>query len=387
MKRKTLSALLAVLMLFALVPVSALADQPTFPDVDWSDDYCDAVEWAVAQGITNGYDDGRFHPENICTRAHVVTFLWRAMGEPEPETSSNPFFDVPAGSWYEKPVLWAVEQGIVNGYEDGTFRPDDTCQNKHILTFLWRAMGQEEFSAPGGVSQRFPDGWYSGALSWAESYGLFFGEEDRFDIDTPCTRASTMVYLYSVLLGAPRWNPTVIQRQVIFDEGAMCGVVLVGSFADYRGEDEYIYEREFWIDALRDADLMDGYPFLEQLPNYNIVQTGGGTDVYVIIPLDPDASVMVHAWNIDWDKAGTVEGYVGESGELLYENDGSPFLLCCGGGEYLPTALVSIVDSDGNVLEWLPTLSGRDGTVVTEADYGSVYDLTMYPEGQKEYDY
>ena len=85
-------------------------------------------------------DDTHFMPDRTCTRAHVVTFLWRANGCPEPNSMNNPFPDVPNGKYYTKAVLWAAEQGITTGYDDGTFRPDADCTRAHVVTFLYRSI-------------------------------------------------------------------------------------------------------------------------------------------------------------------------------------------------------------------------------------------------------
>ena len=110
-----------------------------FVDVATGSYYEDAVDWAVENGITQGTDDTHFSPDGICTRAQAVTFLWRATGSPEPETRTMPFADVPAGSYYYDAVLWAVENGITKGTSDTTFSPNMTCSRAQIVTFLWRS--------------------------------------------------------------------------------------------------------------------------------------------------------------------------------------------------------------------------------------------------------
>ena len=109
-----------------------------FVDVATGSYYEDAVDWAVENGITQGTDDTHFSPDGICTRAQAVTFLWRAAGSPEPETRAMPFTDVPVGSYYYDAVLWAVENGITKGTSETRFSPDDTCTRAQIVTFLWR---------------------------------------------------------------------------------------------------------------------------------------------------------------------------------------------------------------------------------------------------------
>ena len=109
-----------------------------FADIDTGAYYYDAVLWAVEQGVTTGTTESTFDPERTCTRGEVVTFLWRSQGEPEPQSSILSFSDVEDGTYYSDAVLWAVEEGITNGYGDGTFRPNRTCNRAEIVTFLYR---------------------------------------------------------------------------------------------------------------------------------------------------------------------------------------------------------------------------------------------------------
>ena len=112
-----------------------------FTDVQADAYYCKAVLWAVENGITNGTSATTFGPNNGCTRAQVVTFLWRAEGEPEPTSANNPFTDV-TGGYYYKAVLWAVENGVTAGTSATAFSPNQTCTRGQIVTFLYRDMGR-----------------------------------------------------------------------------------------------------------------------------------------------------------------------------------------------------------------------------------------------------
>lgn len=120
-------------------PVSA---ENPFEDVSADSFYYDAVLWAVEQGITTGTDESHFSPLGICNRAQVVTFLWRAFGQPQSENQEHPFTDVEAGSWYEIPVLWAVEEGITSGMSATAFGPAADCNRAQIVTFLYRAYAE-----------------------------------------------------------------------------------------------------------------------------------------------------------------------------------------------------------------------------------------------------
>ena len=117
---------------------SAKIDYTDVPADAW---YADAVRWAVEQGVTKGTGDETFSPDKPCTRSEIVTFLHRAAGSPEASGKTNPFTDVPAGSWFEAPVLWAVEQKITNGVSETTFAPNKTCTRAEAVTFLFRANG------------------------------------------------------------------------------------------------------------------------------------------------------------------------------------------------------------------------------------------------------
>ena len=374
MKRKLLSSLLAALLLTTALLIPAGAADP-FSDVSSSDPYYDAVLWALDQGVTTGTSATTFSPDRTCTRGQVVTFLWRAVGRPDPVTAENPFRDVAARSYCEKPVLWAVEQGITNGTSAAAFSPEQTCSHAQILTFLWRAAGCPQADGTGTVAARFPESYYSDALRWAEALSLLQNGGRGFRIDAPCSRAQTVTYLYSALSDT-LWNPFIMQRQVILDYNAMCGVILVGIFPE-RGENDMIYERSFWDQALKDSGLTEDYEFLRSLPVDNIIQTPGGHELYLIIPLDENASVAVNQWIIREEN-----GYRGETGQVLYRSDcGAPVLLCCNRRDDMPDAQVVIVDSQGRTLDWTPGLSLENGRIDTRAKEGPrVYDMTQYPD-------
>ena len=126
-------------------PAHASAKNP-FSDVRGNAFYADAVMWAAERGITNGTSATTFGPEEPCTRAQVVTFLWRTMGKPEPVSDRNPFRDVAQNAYYYKAVMWAVEQGVTNGTSAAAFSPDQVCTRGQIVTFLFRALGEERYA-------------------------------------------------------------------------------------------------------------------------------------------------------------------------------------------------------------------------------------------------
>ena len=175
--------------------------ETVFTDMDPDGFYVNAVKWAVANGITTGKTATTFQPTGECTRAQVVTFLWRAAGEPEPQSMSNPFPDVADGKYFTKAVLWAAEQGITSGYSDGTFRPEKTCTRAEVVTFLWRYMGKP---APSSLNNIFPDvsesGYFYDAVLWAAEQGITGGYDDgTFGPAKTCRRDQIVTFLYRAL--------------------------------------------------------------------------------------------------------------------------------------------------------------------------------------------
>lgn len=171
-------------------------DIPVFTDVPADAYYADAVSWAVENGITNGTSATTFGPDVSCTRAQMVTFLWRAAGSPEPTTANNPFTDVQAGSYYYDAVLWAVEQGITKGTSATTFSPDATVTRGQTVTFLWRANGSPAVSG-GSFSDVAADAYYADAVAWAVSEGITNGTSSTtFSPDMNCTRAQIVTFMY-----------------------------------------------------------------------------------------------------------------------------------------------------------------------------------------------
>ena len=187
--------------------IDALEEKPVieppflFEDVkDKSTFYFDPVYWAYEHTpqITKGTDDTHFGPENPCTRGHVVTFLWRAAGEPAPKSTKTPFSDLKAGAFYEKAVAWAVEEGITRGQTDTTFGPDATCTRGQIVTFLWRFKGEP---APASTTTQFtdvnPGGYYMNAVAWAVEKKITKGlTETTFGPEATCSRGQVVTFLY-----------------------------------------------------------------------------------------------------------------------------------------------------------------------------------------------
>ena len=168
-----------------------------FLDVPAGAYYEDAVVWAVGKGITSGTNATTFDPNGTCTRAQAVTFLWRAAGSPTPKTKLMPFPDVPVGSYYWNAVLWAIEQGITEGTSYLTFSPNDSCTRAQIVTFLWRAKGNPAVSGNAPFTDVAPDAYYAAAVTWAEKNGITGGiGHGLFGSNNTCTRAQIVTFLY-----------------------------------------------------------------------------------------------------------------------------------------------------------------------------------------------
>lgn len=171
--------------------------QKGFNDVKPGDYFYDAVNWAVEKGITTGTSATTFSPNASCTRAQIVTFLWRASGSPEPKTASNPFTDVAANAYCCKAVLWAVENGITTGTSATTFSPNAPCTRAQGVTFLWRANGSKAASAAASFTDVASDAYYAPAVAWAAEQNVTGGVGNGlFSPDTTCTRAQIVSMLY-----------------------------------------------------------------------------------------------------------------------------------------------------------------------------------------------
>lgn len=167
-----------------------------FRDVSTDAYYYEAVKWAQKKGITGGIGDGLFGPNQPCTRAQIVTFLWRAAGSPEPEGTAAGMTDVAAGSYYEKAVAWAIENGITTGTADGRFAPDATCTRAQGMTFLFRASKASADGAP-AFSDVAADAYYAEAVKWATDNGITNGTTDTtFSPGSGCTRAQIVTFLW-----------------------------------------------------------------------------------------------------------------------------------------------------------------------------------------------
>ena len=179
-----------------------LSDSP-FVDVKESDYYYEPVLWAVSNGVTSGISANRFGPSNACTRAQVVTFLWRACGCPDPQSYNNPFTDVKSSDYYYKAVLWAVENGITSGVSTNRFGPNNVCTRAQVVTFLWRtADSPDPYYGYNPFSDVKSTDYYYNAVLWAVEYGITSGvSETRFGSNNTCTRGQIVTFLYKAFHG------------------------------------------------------------------------------------------------------------------------------------------------------------------------------------------
>ena len=168
-----------------------------FVDVPEGSYYEEAVDWAVENGITTGTGNNYFTPDGICTRAQAVTFLWRVAGSPTPKTEAMAFEDVLNGSYYYEAVLWAVENGITVGTSATTFSPELTCSRAHIVTFLWRAANSPSARTVNPFTDVAADAYYIDAVLWAVKHKITVGTTlSTFSPDEGCTRAQIVTFLY-----------------------------------------------------------------------------------------------------------------------------------------------------------------------------------------------
>ena len=184
------------------MPADKVTVEPTFSwvnpfaDVANSAYYVDAVEWMLKREVTQGTTETTFSPNLNCTRAQIVTFLWRAAGSPEPKGTVS-FADVPAGSYYAKAVAWAVENGITGGTGDGLFSPDAACTRAQSAAFLYRAAGSPTVSGSAGFSDVAADAYYAQAVAWAKEHGITDGiGGGLFGSANDCTRAQIAAFLW-----------------------------------------------------------------------------------------------------------------------------------------------------------------------------------------------
>ena len=186
--------ILALVIIILSLSISIYADASIFSDVPEGSYYEDAVKWAYDSGVTQGISKTLFNPNGNCTRGQVVTFLWRAAGQPEVDVENNPFVDVKPTDYYFKPVIWAYMKGITTGTGANNFSPDQECSSAHIITFLYR-----EYNFRQG---KFVDGYYEEARDWANELSLLENTGLRVEPTEMCPRSAVVTFLYRWALDA-----------------------------------------------------------------------------------------------------------------------------------------------------------------------------------------
>ena len=196
--RSLFSLLMALCILLSMCPAVSAAANP-FRDVAATDWFYSSVLWAVNHGVTDGKTANTFAPNEGCTRAQVVTFLWAANGKPEILAVTSPFTDVSPSDWFFKPVLWAVKQGITKGISDTEFGPEQTCTRAQIVTFLYAAKGRPTVSGSSSFSDVADTDWYAKPVIWAVKKEVTKGIGDgKFGPNDTCTRAQVVTFLCKV---------------------------------------------------------------------------------------------------------------------------------------------------------------------------------------------
>ncbi len=227
--KKILALCLLAALLLGMAPEgTALAAGSRFRDVSSTIYYYNAVNWAVEEGITTGTSQETFSPERMCTRAQVVTFLYRML-DGSSSGSGNPFRDVPGEEYFCGPVLWAVKEGITQGSSAALFSPNRGCTRAQVVTFLWRAAGCPEPQTGVNPFTDVPQReYYHKAVLWAVERGITNGmTPTSFAPERVCTRAQIVTFLYRY--GSPLLAESAIYT---YDRQTETALAKVGQFAD-----------------------------------------------------------------------------------------------------------------------------------------------------------
>ena len=216
MTNRIFSLILSASMLASLLPVSALA--AGFRDIAPGAYYQNAVDWAVENNITSGTSGTEFSPDETCTRAQAVTFLWRASGQPD-ATGSNPFTDVSNDSYYSDAVQWAVANVVTSGTSATTFEPDAPVTRAQVVTFLYRDAGNPSASGSASFADVPTDAYYADAVRWAVAQGITAGTSaNAFSPDEHCSRAQIVTFLYRASDDAPDVPVTEFPEEPVLPE-------------------------------------------------------------------------------------------------------------------------------------------------------------------------
>ena len=349
-----------------------------FNDVTPDSYYELPVAWAVTMGITSGTGAGQFSPKKTCTREQVVTFLWKAIGAPQPESSESPFSDVTPGKYYFKAVLWAAENGITGGVGGGKFGVGRGCTREQVMTFLWKALGSP---LPRSTESPFTDvaegKYYFKPVLWAVENGITSGvSADSFGVGKTCTRAQIVTFLYTALVKS---RPT-------------------GSDAYTRGDDEAVYYQNLgdfdWrMQQAEEAEYNDerfvslAQAEAELLDSAVMIPTTASGGAYAISREAPHSRPFVH-WGSDGDRLHSLvisEDFLtrGEREELealweqavAGEGDYDPAAWLRSRGHSLLPGYAASYTVAPETLDWLATARKNDSMILANCVEGLVeYD-------------
>jgi hypothetical protein len=276
-----------------------LRNENPFLDINETQFFYDSVLWAYENGITGGVDATHFGPAGVCNRAQVVTFLWAAAGSPAPTLTENPFVDIPEKSWYTDAVLWAFEKGITAGADDTHFNPAGICNRAQVVTFLYKAHGSAEPTLTENPFTDVPDGsWYAAPVLWAFENGITGGTDaTHFNPAGQCLRAFAVTFLHKA-----DKIPTVYSVNAQFDETmgtvtlshtkAAAGEAVTVTAVPFRG----CRLKELYCES--GADLLplfgaDGYIFYMPDRNETVHAVFEKVVAYNVPPTDPDGQLYV----------------------------------------------------------------------------------------------
>lgn len=182
---------------YAVKVTCGSGNDSSFTDVPATAYYADAVKWAVKNGVTSGTSATTFSPQNVCSRAQLVTFLWRASGSPRSANTRHPFSDISSNTYYYDAILWAVENGITSGTSSTTFSPDSPVNRGQAVTFLYRTAGSPAAKGTNPFADVENSAYYANAALWAAEQEITIGTSaTTFSQSDSCTRAQTVTFLY-----------------------------------------------------------------------------------------------------------------------------------------------------------------------------------------------
>ncbi len=324
--KKGISIVLALVLVTGCLAGSVCAAGASFTDVKESDYFYNPVQWAVENGVTSGMGDNRFGPLHPCTRGQVVTFLWRAAGSPSPSSDSNPFVDVGTDDYFYTPVLWAVENGITAGVGANRFGPNQTCTRAQIVTFLWKSQNAPEPSNPNaGFSDVDVSAYYAESVAWAVENSVTAGMgNNQFAPEATCTRGQVMTFLYktanpdAVIPMPPVIDEPQIRTIVYGTSGAGRKLtayrygtgrnVLVVTFAIHGWEDGFSRDGQLLVDTAHKLRAL-----LQS--QFDMLVKRGDWSVYVFPTLNPDG--LADGWTHNGPGRCTTYS-LNEGGELVY---------------------------------------------------------------------